>query len=38
VVDVLSDMHAAYGDPAFAPPPLLVECANAGVGLDGQPT
>jgi 3-hydroxybutyryl-CoA dehydrogenase len=37
-VDVLAAMHAAYGEPAFAPPPLLVECARAGVGLDGQPT
>ncbi len=37
-VDVLAAMHAGYGDPAFAPPPLLVECARAGIGLDGQPT
>src|SRR5262249_37523975 len=36
-VDVLSAMHAAYGDPEFAPPPLLVECAMAGIGLDGRP-
>ena len=28
---VLKAMHAAYGDPAFAPPPLLTECVQAGL-------
>ncbi len=32
---VLTAMHAAYGDPAFAPPPLLVEYARAGLVLAG---
>ncbi len=31
VIGVLRAMHAAYGDPAFAPPPLLIEWALAGV-------
>jgi 3-hydroxybutyryl-CoA dehydrogenase len=30
-VAVLAAMHAGYGDPAFAPPPLLVEYARAGL-------
>ncbi len=30
-VDVLSAMHAGYGDPAFAPPPLLREYALGGL-------
>jgi len=30
-VNVLSAMHAGYGDPAFAPPPLLREYALAGL-------
>jgi 3-hydroxybutyryl-CoA dehydrogenase len=29
--EVLGAMHAGYGDPAFAPPPLLTECALAGL-------
>ena len=32
---VLSAMHDAYGDPAFAPPPLLAEHAAAGLGFRG---
>jgi 3-hydroxybutyryl-CoA dehydrogenase len=31
VVEVLGAMHAAYGEPAFAPPPLLTEYAQAGL-------
>ncbi len=34
-VAVLSAMHEAYGDPAFAPPPLLAEHAAAGLGFRG---
>ena len=30
---VLTAMHAAYGDPALVPPPLLTECAEAGLAL-----
>jgi 3-hydroxybutyryl-CoA dehydrogenase len=30
---ILSAMHAAYADPAFAPPPLLMACAQAGLAL-----
>jgi 3-hydroxybutyryl-CoA dehydrogenase len=30
-VDVLAAMHAGYGDPAFAPPPLLREYALGGL-------
>ena len=32
---VLSAMYDAYGDPAFAPPPLLAEHAAAGLGFRG---
>jgi 3-hydroxybutyryl-CoA dehydrogenase len=32
---VLQAMHEAYGDPAFAPPPLLAERAAAGLGFRG---
>ncbi|HUJ04555.1 MAG TPA: 3-hydroxyacyl-CoA dehydrogenase NAD-binding domain-containing protein [Streptosporangiaceae bacterium] len=32
-VGVLAAMHAGYGDPAFAPPPLLTEFAAAGLAL-----
>lgn len=32
VLDVLRAMHAEYGDPAFAPPPLLAEHAMASLG------
>jgi 3-hydroxybutyryl-CoA dehydrogenase len=35
VADVLAAMHAAYGDPAFSPPPLLTDFARAGLPLDG---
>jgi 3-hydroxybutyryl-CoA dehydrogenase len=31
-LDVLRAMHADYGDPAFAPPPLLAEHAMASLG------
>jgi 3-hydroxybutyryl-CoA dehydrogenase len=31
VLAALRAMHIAYGDPAFAPPPLLAEHAAAGV-------
>ena len=33
---VLAGMHAAYGDPAFAPPPLLREYALAGLPANGS--
>jgi 3-hydroxybutyryl-CoA dehydrogenase len=33
---VLRAMYAAYGDPAFAPPPLLAEYALAGLPLHGD--
>ena len=35
VADVLGAMHAAYGDPAYSPPPLLTDLARAGLPLDG---
>ena len=35
VADVLAAMYAAYGDPAFLPPPLLTDFARAGLPLDG---
>jgi 3-hydroxybutyryl-CoA dehydrogenase len=35
VLDGLRAMHAAYGDPAFAPPPLLAEHAAAALGFAG---
>ena len=35
VLDGLRAMHAAYGDPAFAPPPLLAEHAAAALGFVG---
>jgi 3-hydroxybutyryl-CoA dehydrogenase len=35
VAGVLAAMHAAYGDPAYAPPPLLTEYARAGLALAG---
>jgi 3-hydroxybutyryl-CoA dehydrogenase len=35
VLDGLRGMHAGYGDPAFAPPPLLAEHAAAGMGFTG---
>jgi 3-hydroxybutyryl-CoA dehydrogenase len=35
VLDGLRAMHAAYGDPALAPPPLLAEQAAAAAGLSG---
>jgi 3-hydroxybutyryl-CoA dehydrogenase len=35
VADVLAAMHAAYGDPAFSPPPLLTDFAQAGLPVDG---
>lgn len=35
VADVLAAMYAAYGDPAFSPPPLLTDVARAGLPLDG---
>ena len=34
-VAVLRAMHLAYGDPAFAPPPLLAEYAAAGLRFRG---
>ncbi len=34
VADVLAAMHAAYGDPAFALPPLLADCVQTGLPLD----
>ncbi len=34
VAGVLTAMHAAYGDPAYLPPPLLVEYARAGLALN----
>jgi 3-hydroxybutyryl-CoA dehydrogenase len=39
VVAGLESMHAAYGDPSFAPPTLLAEHAVTGIafGLNGQP-
>src|SRR5258708_32434734 len=30
-VEVLRAMHAGYGDPAFAPPPLMTQYAQAGL-------
>jgi 3-hydroxybutyryl-CoA dehydrogenase len=38
VVDVLEAMHAATGDPAFTPVPLLAEYATAGTRFRGLPT
>ncbi len=35
VAEVLAAMHAAYGDPAFSPPPLLTDLARAGVSVEG---
>ncbi len=35
-VRVLAAMHAAYGDPAFAPPPLLMAYAQAGLALSAR--
>jgi 3-hydroxybutyryl-CoA dehydrogenase len=35
VADVLALMHAAHGDPAFVPPPLLMDYAQAGFPVDG---
>jgi 3-hydroxybutyryl-CoA dehydrogenase len=35
VLDGLRAMHAAYGDPAFAPPPLLAEQVTVAAGLPG---
>jgi len=35
-VGVLGAMHAGYGDPAFAPPPLLTEYAMAGLSPVGR--
>jgi 3-hydroxybutyryl-CoA dehydrogenase len=35
VLDGLRAMHAAYGDPAFAPPPLLAEHVAASVSFSG---
>jgi 3-hydroxybutyryl-CoA dehydrogenase len=35
--DVLAAMQAAYGDPAFSPPPLLLDCARAGLPLVRYP-
>ncbi len=35
VLDGLRGMQAGYGDPAFAPPPLLAEHAAAGIGFTG---
>jgi 3-hydroxybutyryl-CoA dehydrogenase len=34
-LDVLAAMHDAYGDPAFAPPPLLADYAAAGLWFRG---
>ncbi|HUD39953.1 MAG TPA: 3-hydroxyacyl-CoA dehydrogenase family protein [Streptosporangiaceae bacterium] len=36
-VEVLDAMHAGYGDPAFAPPPMLRQYAQAGLALAGPP-
>jgi 3-hydroxybutyryl-CoA dehydrogenase len=43
VAGVLAAMYAAYGDPAYSPPPLLTDLAQAGLPFDGagqhaQPT
>ena len=35
VVDVLTAMRDAYGDPAYSPPPLLTDLAKAGLPFDG---
>jgi 3-hydroxybutyryl-CoA dehydrogenase len=35
VLSVLAAMHQAYGDPAFAPPPLLADYAAAGLRFRG---
>jgi 3-hydroxybutyryl-CoA dehydrogenase len=35
VLGILQGMQAGYGDPAFAPPPLLAEHATAAVGFTG---
>jgi 3-hydroxybutyryl-CoA dehydrogenase len=35
VLDGLRAMHSAYGDPAYAPPPLLAEHAAAALGFAG---
>jgi 3-hydroxybutyryl-CoA dehydrogenase len=35
VLDILQAMHLAYGDPAYAAPPLLAEHAAAGLPLRG---
>jgi 3-hydroxybutyryl-CoA dehydrogenase len=35
VLSGLAAMHAAYGDPAFAPPPLLADHATAALGFAG---
>jgi 3-hydroxybutyryl-CoA dehydrogenase len=35
-LDVLRAMHAEYGDPAFAPPPMLAEHATASLGFGGS--
>jgi len=35
VADVLGAMHAAYGDPAYSPPPSLTDLARAGLPFDG---
>jgi 3-hydroxybutyryl-CoA dehydrogenase len=35
VADVLAAMYAAYGDPAYSPPPLLADLARAGLPFDG---
>ncbi|HKR72064.1 MAG TPA: 3-hydroxyacyl-CoA dehydrogenase NAD-binding domain-containing protein [Streptosporangiaceae bacterium] len=35
-IRVLAAMHAGYGDPAFAPPPLLHDYAAGGVALAGS--
>ncbi len=35
VLDRLRGMQAGYGDPAFAPPPLLAEHAATGIGFTG---
>jgi 3-hydroxybutyryl-CoA dehydrogenase len=37
VFDVLRAMYASYGDPAFAPPPLLAEYALTGLGPGSLP-
>jgi len=37
VREVLAAMHASYGDPAFAPPPLLGDYARAGRSPAGEP-